>query len=120
MKAIVADQWRREHDAKLAVAAGDDLAIIRDQVHRGIAQLWKCSINSETWGYVVTRIEGPKGDQDFVIVLGEGKGFSEFMPHFVEYGRRHNMRIRTHVKRKGLLKMWARLGVTFNEYVLTG
>lgn len=110
--------WTSFHDAALLDAAGSqsDLEIIKSQVLAGEAELWQCE--SETGGgFVVTRLDPP---DELCVVLGEGKGASDFIPIFIEYAKSRGLTIRTHVKRRGLIKMWARHGVHFDEYVLRG
>ena len=108
--------WQPGIDDKLRVSARGDLEIIKHQVTQGVAQLWHClSENNEC--FVVTRIDpGP----ELVIVLGEGSGLFEFAPHFLNIARKQNIPLRTHVQRKGLIRMWSRLGVNIDEYVLRG
>lgn len=108
--------WEDKHDAKLKVSAGDDLQLIKDQVRAEIAQLWECQSPSN-YCLVVTRIDpGP----ELVIVLGEGSGLLQFAPRFVQHARNRRMTVRTHIKRKGLIRMWKRLGLELDEYVLRG
>jgi hypothetical protein len=113
--------WTCEHDTRLRVSAGEDLAVIRSQVEQGIARLWECTHNGQPEAWVVTRIDGAdEGAPELVIVLGEGKGFFNYMPLFVQWARSKGLEIRTHVKRRGLIRMWSRLGVELDHYVLKG
>jgi len=108
--------WTDDIDDKLAVSAKGDLEIIKHQVKTGVAQLWQCE-HGQYGGYVVTRIDpGP----ELCLVLGEGSGFEIFAPHFLAVARRSGIPFRTHVTRKGLIRLWSRLGVTIDEYVLRG
>ncbi len=108
--------WENSHDDLLRISAGDDLEIIKRQVQDGIAQLWECRA-IKCCGYVVTRIdEGP----ELCIVLGEGVNLMVFAPFFVDYAKRRKMKIRTHVKRRGLIRMWGKFGLELDEYVLRG
>tara|TARA_B100000446_G_scaffold185938_3_gene211050 strand:+ start:6465 stop:6809 length:345 start_codon:yes stop_codon:yes gene_type:complete len=108
-------KWEFFHDQLLAVSAGDDLEEIREEVKAGLAVLWRCE-SSEKGGFVVTRIDG----DEFVVVLGEGSGAHEFLPHFVQFARSRKLKIRTHVTRKGMIRVWKRYGVFLSEYVLRG
>ena len=109
-------RWCPEAEAGLTVAAGDDLGVIKSEVLAGVSRLWQCS-SEGGGGYIVSRLDGLN---EICIVAGEGKGFYEFMPVFLKWCRQQGYTVRTHVKRKGLIKMWGRLGVTFDEYVLRG
>lgn len=113
---IIHVPWTNDIDDKLRVAARGDLEIIKNQVQSGVAQLWHCQSEKHD-AYVVTRIDpGP----ELVIVAGEGSGFMAFVPDFVAVARRSNATIRTHVQRRGLIRMWARFGLKLDEYVLRG
>ena len=108
--------WLDCHDEALKVSAGDDLLIVKDQVKRKQAQLWECT-SDKNYCLVVTRIDvGP----ELCIVLGEGSGLLEFAPYFLAFAKKHNLSVRTHVKRKGLIRLWSRLGFELDEYVLRG
>lgn len=108
--------WQPGIDEKLRVSARGDLEIIKSQVNNGVAQLWHC-LSETNEMLVVTRIDpGP----ELVIVLGEGSGLFEFAPSFLNIARKANIPVRTHIKRKGLIRMWSRLGLTIDEYVLRG
>lgn len=108
--------WRIEHDDRLRISAGEDLADIRREVEQGVSVLWECQSEGQPQAYVVTRLEG----LEWVIVLGEGRGFFDFMPLFVRHARGRGWRLRTHVQRRGLVRMWNRLGLTLDHYVLKG
>lgn len=97
------------------VSAGSDMAIIREQVKAGIAQLWRVT-GEGVDAYVVTRID----DDEWVIVCGEGCGFKKMAPYFIAVARAKGLTIRTHTKRKGIIRMWRQFGLTVDEYVLRG
>lgn len=105
--------WTDPVDDFLAVSAGSDLSIIKDEVLKNQAQLWRCQ-SDKNLAYVVTRIEF----KELVIVLFEGSGIDEFMPLFINRATELNLTIRAHVKRKGLLKMGRKLGFELAEYVI--
>lgn len=108
--------WADNVDDCLRVAARGDLDIIRHQVESGIAQLWECT-SDEHHAYIVTRVEpGP----EIVIVAGEGSGFMEFVPDFIAVAKRSGATIRAHVVRKGMIRLFERVGLSLNEYVLRG
>lgn len=107
-------QWHDDHDKLLSVSAGNDLEIVKKQVKSGVAQLWEC-VSDKNYGLVVTRIDT---GNEWCIVLGEGSGFFEFVPFFLSVAEKKGLTIRTHVKRKGLIKMWSKVGLSLSEYVL--
>jgi len=114
---IITIPWTDDIDQKLSVSAGTDLAIIKSQVKNGAAQLWYCT-SAKKAGYVVTRIDRTGEGLELCLVLGEGSGFEIFAPKFLDFARRKNIGFRTHVRRKGLIKMWSKLGVEISDYVL--
>ena len=109
-------RWNDKAEQGLKISAGNDLDIIKSEVINGHCRLWRCWDTKGHAGYVVTRDEG----DEFCLVLGEGRGFHNFAPHFISYARRNNKVFRTHVKRKGLIKMYAKHGILFDEFVLRG
>ena len=108
--------WSEQAEKGLAVSAGEDMGFIRREVQAGISILWQCESDSN-FGYAVTRFEPPG---EIVFVCGEGSGLREFAPHFVAAAKSKNLTIRTHVKRKGLIRFWASVGLELDEYVLRG
>lgn len=114
-KQITRAAWNPEAARILAPAMGDDADEIQQEVDRGVSMLWHCrTATAQAW--CVTRDEG----NDFVIVAGAGSGFFQFAPEFVSAAHRKGRVIRTHVKRPGLIRMWQRLGVQFDHYILRG
>ena len=106
--------WGDSIDNELRVSAGKDLDIIKGQVKGGVAQLWHC-LSKDNEMFVVTRVDpGP----ELVIVLGEGSGLEEFAPSFIRVAKNSGIPIRTHVKRKGLIRMWSKLNLEVDEYIL--
>lgn len=114
---IRAIDWNEKAENGLVVSAGADLQIIKDQVLNKQAQLWECE-NEKNHAYIVTRLEHDGSGQELVLVLGEGSGFMDFAPAFVEAAKSKNMRVRAHVRRKGMIRFFSRLGLSVNEYVV--
>lgn len=109
-------QWSDYVADKLKVSAGDDLDEVRNQVITGVADLWHCTSRTGAL-YAVTRLDP---GLEWVLMCGEGTGFGQFAPHFVKFARDNGLKLRTHVKRKGMIKLWAKYGLTIDEYVLRG
>ncbi len=109
-------RWSADAEDGLRVAAGDDLDIIKGEVVAGISRLWKCSSESSE-AFIVTRIDDKT---EVCIVAGEGAGFAEFIPAFVGWWREQGYSIRVHVQRKGLIRLFERVGIQFDHYVLKG
>lgn len=107
--------WCKDAEAGLVISADTDMRIIKNQVLNGIAQLW--DINGT--GYLVTRIDSEAIGNVFVFVLGEGRGLNEVIPEFIRSAKKLGVNhFRTHVKRKGLIKMWRKHGLSVDHYVL--
>ena len=109
--------WSDDVAKHLSTSAGQDLLYIAAEVEAGISKLWECQ-TTNGFGYVVTRIEESATGYELVLVLGEGKGFDEFIPYIINFCKDRGLGFRTHVKRKGLIKMYQRHGVGLQEYVL--
>ena len=109
-------RWSDEAGAGLEIAARGDLEIIKKEVLSGISRLWECTSHS-SHAFIVTRVDD---EVEVCIVAGEGSGFMEFIPALVKFWRDQGYTIRTHVKRRGLIKMYEKVGIRFDEYVLRG
>lgn len=59
----------KENLARIATAAGEDLADIADEIARGISQLWLIGD-----AHMVTRVETHNNKRELVIVCLEGQG----------------------------------------------
>ena len=110
--------WGKEAETGLLKSAGSDLELIKNQVIDKTAQLWK--IDTETAkGYLVTRIDCEGIGKVFVFVLGEGKKIEHVIPFFITNAQKLGIKhFRTHVQRKGLIRMWRKFGLTIDHYVL--
>ena len=102
--------WCAAAERGLVVSAGDDMDVIAQEVKSGVSELWRF-VGNVGRGYLVTRIENMNDRRELVLVLGEGKGFFEAAPIFIALARIEGMSFRTHVKRRGLVRMWQRLGL---------
>lgn len=110
--------WGKEAETGLLKSAGSDLELIKNQVIENQAQLWQIN-TKETNGYLVTRIDVEGIGKVFVFVLGEGRGIVEVIPSFLESAKKLGIKhFRTHVQRKGLIKMWQKFGLEIDHYVL--
>lgn len=110
--------WSKEAETGLLKSAGTDLELIKNQVINKTAQLWKIDTKTAK-GYLVTRIDCEGIGKVFVFVLGEGRQLGEVIPHFITSAQNHGIKhFRTHVQRKGLIRMWQKFGLTIDHYVL--
>lgn len=118
---IFSQPWSDEAENGLRISAGKDMADIRAEVQKGLSMLWKIEGEGEldfVRGWCVTRVEKDRGE--VVFVLGEGKGFHHAAPHFVKAARDAGYKIRVHVERIGMMRMWKKHGVEISEYILRG
>jgi hypothetical protein len=107
--------WSEQAEKGLRVSAGEDMDFIRREVQAGIAILWRCESPTNS-AYAVTRCE----PGEVVIVCGEGSGLKEFGPYFIAAAKSKGLGIRTHVKRRGLIRIWRGMGLELGEYILRG
>lgn len=108
--------WSEAAEAGLRVAAGDDMADIRREVKAGIAHLYRLD-SGDHGGWLVTRQDSPT---ELCLVCGEGKGFRVFAPEILRRARERGLTVRTHVQRRGMIRLWQRLGLQLDSYVLKG
>lgn len=111
--------WCDEAQRCLGVSGGRDLPVIARQVREGVAQLWECeSERSHAW--VVTRVDADEAGVEWCIVLFEGSGLHEFVPHFVDAARERGIPLRAHLRagRPGLVRMASRYGFVPTEVVV--
>ncbi|CAL9980527.1 hypothetical protein VPHD526_0008 [Vibrio phage D526] len=110
--------WSDAAERGLVVSAGEDMAIIKNQVLNGVAQLWEHNLNG-THGFIVTRLDVEGLGTELVLVLGEGSGLNEAVPLFKQVAADMGINsIRVHVKRKGLIRMFSRHDFEVEMYVL--
>lgn len=113
---IVAVPWSDKAEKGLVVSAGEDMDIIRWEVKNKVSILWRCQSPTAS-AFIVTRFQPPN---ELVFEAGEGSGFKEFIPYFVRIAKAKNVQMRTHVKRKGMIRLWRGVGLKVDEYVLKG
>lgn len=107
MLALVREDWSAEAEAALQVSAGEDMAWIRDEVKRGIAALYRCEDQGRLDGRTVLRLD----ETELVIVLGEGRNSRKWIPVIEQYAKKIGAKkLRTHIKRQGLKRIYERAG----------
>jgi len=109
--------WDDNAALHLTKSAGDDLAIIADEVKRGEAKLWRCKSGDKS-GYMVTRLESNHTGDELVLVLGEGKGFDVMVGYLVDHVLKHKITLRVHVFKKALQRMFLKYGFQLINYQL--
>lgn len=106
--------WCDKVARSVAKSAGseENLKAIEAEVISGVARVWWCH-GGENHGHMITRLE----NKELVLIVGEGKGFDAAFPYVLAHVEKHNLSFRTHVKRKGLIRMYKKYGVLVDEYV---
>lgn len=116
--AITRIKWQPRHDDYLSIAAGTkkDLQIVREQVKKEIAVLWECRYKKKM-AHVVTRMDL---DDELCIVLFQGSGLLLFGKMIYDAAKKEGLKVRAHVKRKGMVRQLEKLGLKISETVLKG
>lgn len=104
--------WCADAEAALAPAAFGDMPIIRAEVLAGECDLWR--ITGESAGWVVTRQELG----ELVIVLGAGRNCLPVIRHITARAKAGGLTVRTHIRRKGLQRIYERAGFKARELVM--
>lgn len=97
-------------------AARGDWRYIEQELNEGGAVLWRCEgLKGAVDGWVVSRDEG----EEFVIVLGAGRGCSFVINEFLRALKKsHFKTVRTHVLDERLKKLYERKKFQLAEYVM--
>lgn len=112
--------WREALEPELIPVLNDDLPAIREEVKKGISQLWQVVGR----GLVITRIEQDSLGQpdELVFIAGIGKDAKPVIKHFsklafLNFGVK---KMRIHSQRKGMEKYLSSLGFDYSETVYKG
>jgi len=112
------EPWSDFAERELQRIAGLDLPDIRREVVAGISQLWHCRDAHGNGGYVVTRLERRGDSLEWVWLAGAGKGFHQFVGLFLEAAREAALPIRVYIDRKGMRRIYERLGFHVSETIM--
>jgi hypothetical protein len=112
------EPWNDFAERALARVEGLGIVDIQREVEEGISQLWHCTDPDGSGGYVVTRLEQRPSGREWVLVAGVGRGFHKFAPLFVNAAEEAGVQVRAHVHRRGMVRMYDRIGFEVSEYVL--
>jgi hypothetical protein len=112
--------WTKELEPELIPVLNDDLPAIREEVKKGISQLWRV----DGRGLVITRIEeNALGQPDeLVFIAGIGKDAKPVIKHFAflvnyNFGVK---KMRIHSQRQGMERYLSSLGFGYSETVYKG
>lgn len=107
-----------DFEAAIKSAAGDDLESIKNEIKSGECVAF-CFSGSDYDFKVVLRVEEINNKNELVLVLGAGHGMVDAINDFLHFAKINNCEtIRTHVKRRGLVKIWESLGFQIQETVM--
>jgi hypothetical protein len=112
------EPWSDFAERQLRRVAGLDLHDIRREVEAGISQLWHCRDSRLYGGYVVTRVERRGEGREWVWLACAGKGYHEFVGVFLEVARANALPIRVYLNRKGMQRVYERLGFEVSETIM--
>ena len=112
------EPWNDLAAHQLERIEGLGLIDVQREVEAGVSQLWHCHDAEGNNGYVVTRMERRPSGLEWVFVAGVGRGFYKFIACFIEVAREKGIPIRAHVNRRGMVRMYDRIGFRVSEYVL--
>lgn len=110
--------WNDFAERALTRVEGLGVVDVKYEVEHGISQLWHCSDSDGSNGYVVTRVEQRTSGKEWVFVAGVGKGFYKFVQCFIDAAQASGLPIRAHVNRRGMVRMYDKIGFRVSEYVL--
>lgn len=112
--------WGPEASAALkrANASKGDMQQWRADVDAGTAQLWH--IAGDANGYLLTRVETyANGEDELVLVAGAGTNCRPLIAWAMKLAEQHGIRsIRTHIKRRGLQRIYESFGWELAERVM--
>lgn len=103
---------------KKARATEADLVLWRQQIGRGLVQLWR--VTGEADGWLLTRVDAAEGGPDeLVLVGGAGRNARPVIRWAEHLAQAHGIqRLRTHVIRPGLARIYQAQGWHLAEYVM--
>lgn len=113
------EPWSDFAERELRRVAGLDLSDIRREVVAGVSQLWHCHDTDGHRGYVVTRVElRASSGREWVWLACAGKGYHAYVGVFLEVAQANNLPIRVYVNRKGMQRVYERLGFEVSETIM--
>jgi hypothetical protein len=112
-------QWSAEAEHLLgrALNAGG-IADIREEVRRGVSQLWEFADELGQCGYAVTRVERyPSGDE-WCWVACAGRDFMKYARLLKLEAERRGLTVRVHLTSKAMQRWYGRLGFKVSETIM--
>lgn len=111
--------WSETAERMLDCVPGITLAELKKEYDSGAhVQLWEFSDESGRAGYAVTRLERKDCWYEWVWLAGVGRDLKKFVPTFAKVSLDAGIPVRTYVQRRGLVRMYERLGFRVSEYVM--
>ena len=91
---------------------------IRDEVGRGISQLWQFSDEQGLAAYAVTRLERYPSGVEWCWVACAGRDFMKYARMLKAEADRLGLTVRVHLTSKGMIRWYSRLGFKVRETVM--
>lgn len=105
---VVRESWCQEAEQGLALACGDGLQYIADEIKNGLGQLWKITHDNLHVSWMATRLEG----DELVVTNYQGEDLAKMAVGIVNMTRKAGCKtIRFHTKHKGLARLIKQQGI---------
>ena len=96
-------------------AAGKCIEFLREEINRGISELWHFKDDRDE-AYVITRID--ENPREFVVCYFEGSGMQKFGRLIVGAAHAKGMPVRAHTSQPAVARLLRRIGLSIDEMVL--
>lgn len=90
----------------------------RDEVQRGVSQLWQFSDELGVSGYAVTRLERYPSGIEWCWVACAGRDFMRYARLMKDEADRRGLTVRVHLTSKGMQRWYSKLGFTVSETIM--
>jgi len=91
---------------------------IRDEVRRGISQLWELSDELGQAGYAVTRLERYPSGIEWCWVACAGRDFMKYARLMQQEAERRGLTVRVHLTSRAMQRWYSRLGFKVSETIM--
>ena len=91
---------------------------IRDEVQRGVSQLWEFGDDRGLAGYAVTRLERYPSGIEWCWVACAGRDFMPYARLLLQEAERRGLVVRVHLTSKAMQRWYSRLGFEVSETIM--
>lgn len=111
--------WSADAEQLLGRALNrDGITDIRDEVLRGVSQLWEFSDELGRVGYAVTRLERYPSGTEWCWVACAGRDFMKYARLLKQEAERRGLTVRVHLTSKAMQRWYSRLGFQVSETIM--